>query len=130
MKLTEQQKRFAEIHIDLRFKNATQAAIDAGYSKKTASSQASQLLKNPKVLEYIEIRKNELIKDLQQKFIFDALEARDIMYKIMLDSDADNKDKINVAKDFLDRAGFKAKDKIEVDGISQVVFSGEGELSE
>lgn len=41
--------------------NATQAAIKAGYSKKTAHSQASRLLRNVKVKEAI--RKRQDIKD-------------------------------------------------------------------
>jgi putative ATPase subunit of terminase (gpP-like) len=35
-----------------------------------------------------------------------------------------------VSKDILDRAGYKPDDNININGISQVVFSGEGELSE
>ena len=49
--LNPKQQRFCEEYIiDL---NATQAAIRAGYSKKTADSQASRLLTNVKVKEYI-----------------------------------------------------------------------------
>ena len=47
MVLTEQQRKFAQEYIvDL---NATQAAIRAGYSIKTAHIQGSQLIRNPKV---------------------------------------------------------------------------------
>lgn len=46
-KLTEKQQRFVEEYlVDL---NATQAAIRAGYSAKTASSQAERLLRNVEV---------------------------------------------------------------------------------
>lgn len=51
MTLTEKQKRFAEEYlIDL---NATQAAIRAGYSVKTADQQASRMLTNVKVQQAI-----------------------------------------------------------------------------
>ncbi|MDB4352864.1 terminase small subunit, partial [Porticoccaceae bacterium] len=41
--------------------NAKQAAIDAGYSEKTADQQASRLLKNVKVLEKVNsYKKKEL----------------------------------------------------------------------
>lgn len=40
--------------------NASRAARDAGYSPKTAGSQAYDLLKIPEIKEYIEIIKNEL----------------------------------------------------------------------
>ncbi len=49
--LTAKQQVFAtEYLIDL---NATQAAIRAGYSKKTAESQGSRLLRNVKVKEHL-----------------------------------------------------------------------------
>lgn len=51
MALTDKQKRFCDEYlIDL---NATQAAIRAGYSPKTAEQTASRLLRNVKVQEYI-----------------------------------------------------------------------------
>src|SRR5262249_53478937 len=47
--LTPKQERFVQEYlVDL---NATQAAIRAGYSKKTATEQASRLLTNVKVSE-------------------------------------------------------------------------------
>lgn len=52
-KLTEKQKRFCEEYlIDL---NATQAAVRAGYSPKTAEQAAARLLRNVKVQEYLNI---------------------------------------------------------------------------
>jgi phage terminase small subunit len=113
---TGQQKLFIDEYLRLRKKNATQAAINAGYSPKSASSQASQLLNNPKVLEYLNEREKAITQELQQEFIFDALEARKVMYEIMTKEDAEDRDKINVAKDFLDRAGFKPTVKVEHSG--------------
>ncbi len=50
-KLTEKQKRFCEEYlVDL---NATQAAIRAGYSKKSAYSIGEENLKKPKIRNYI-----------------------------------------------------------------------------
>jgi phage terminase small subunit len=58
MALTAKQQRFVDEYlIDL---NATQAAIRAGYSKKTADQQASRLLTNVKVGEYLAKRRNDL----------------------------------------------------------------------
>lgn len=111
--LTEQKKLFVEEYLRLRCKNATKAAIAAGYSEKSASAQASQLLKNDEVSEYLKQRKNEISSEIQQDFLFDALEARKIMYEIMNKEEATDKDKIAVAKDFLDRAGFAPIEKIE-----------------
>jgi len=54
-KLTDKQQRFADVFMG----NATQAAIDAGYSEKTAEVQGSRLLRNVKVLEAIKNRQME-----------------------------------------------------------------------
>lgn len=63
MALTPKQKRFCEEYlIDL---NATQAAIRAGYSPKTAEQTASRLLRNVKVQEYIAKRQKELSRSTQ-----------------------------------------------------------------
>lgn len=51
--LTEQQIAFCEYYaVSL---NATQAAIDAGYSKKSARQQGCRLLTNANISKYIEI---------------------------------------------------------------------------
>lgn len=63
MALTAKQKRFCEEYlIDL---NATQAAIRAGYSPKTAEQTASRLLRNVKVQEYIAKRQKELSRSTE-----------------------------------------------------------------
>lgn len=114
--LTEQKQQFIEEFLKLKCKNATKAAIAAGYSEKSASAQASQLLKNPEVAEYLRMRKGELAQSLRDEFIFDALEAKKAMYNILTDPDADNRDKITIARDFLDRAGFKPGEEVKLSG--------------
>lgn len=60
MALTEKQKRFVEEYlIDL---NATQAAIRAGYSVKTADQQGSRMLANVKVQQAISVAMAERSK--------------------------------------------------------------------
>ena len=61
MALNEKQRRFVDEYlIDL---NATQAAIRAGYSDKTAGSQAFDLLKKPEIESYI----SERMKDRESR---------------------------------------------------------------
>ena len=61
-KLTAKQRRFCDEYlIDL---NATQAAIRAGYSKKTAGVIAAENLIKPNIKKYIEERMAEKEKDL------------------------------------------------------------------
>ena len=60
--LNDKQQRFCDEYlIDL---NATQAAIRAGYSKKTAYSQGQRLLKHDEAKTYIEARMAEKEKEL------------------------------------------------------------------
>ncbi len=55
--MTDRQKKFCEEYlIDL---NATQAAIRAGYSEKTANRIASENLTKPDIQEYIQKRQKE-----------------------------------------------------------------------
>jgi phage terminase small subunit len=122
--LTEQRKMFVDEYIKQRCRNAGQAAINAGYSPKSAITQASMILKDSEVSEYLKQRKNEISQELRQEFIFDALDARKIMYEIMVNPEAENRDKISVAKDFLDRAGFKPTDEVKVSGEVNNPFAG------
>ena len=56
-KLTAKQQRFCDEYlIDL---NATQAAIRAGYSERTACEQGARLLTNVKVQKYLQKRKTD-----------------------------------------------------------------------
>jgi phage terminase small subunit len=59
-KLTAKQQRFCDEYlIDL---NATQAAIRAGYSEKTACEQGARLLANVKIQKYLQKRKTDRIE--------------------------------------------------------------------
>lgn len=62
MALTAKQKRFCDEYL-IDF-NATQAAIRAGYSERTAYSQGQRLLKNVEVQKYLQERMAEKEKEL------------------------------------------------------------------
>ena len=62
-KLTDRQKRFCEYYvIDL---NITKAAIQAGYSEKTAYSSGQRLLKNVEIQNYIQELMNKRSEKVQ-----------------------------------------------------------------
>ena len=75
--LNEKQKQFCEEYIiDL---NGTQAAIRAGYSKKTARAIANELLTKLDIQEYIcELKKkrSERVKYSQDELMRDILEVK------------------------------------------------------
>ncbi|SDJ20082.1 phage terminase small subunit [Natribacillus halophilus] len=60
-KLTEKQRRFADEYI--RLGEITQAAINAGYSTKTAHATGNENLKKPIVKTYIDERLEKLRKE-------------------------------------------------------------------
>ncbi|PAF19742.1 terminase small subunit [Terribacillus saccharophilus] len=60
MKLTEKQRRFADEYI--RLGEITQAAINAGYSTKTAYAIGKENLDKPIIKAYVEKRLNDLKK--------------------------------------------------------------------
>lgn len=114
MSLTEKQRRFCDEYI--KDHNATQAAIRAGYSERTASTSGYRNINNDEIKAEIDNRRDELRIRLQQQFISDAERARGIMFDIMNNDDSPPAVRFNAAKDFLDRAGFKPTDKVEHSG--------------
>lgn len=74
-KLTVKQRNFADEYMISG--NATEAAIKAGYSKKSAYSIGNENLKKPEVIKYITQRTNKLKsnKIADQKEIFEYLSS-------------------------------------------------------
>jgi len=73
MKLTEKQKHFADEYI--KSGNATQSAIEAGYSKKYANTNASKLLRNTTIKSYLA----ERMKSIDSERIMSAKEAVELL---------------------------------------------------
>ncbi len=75
--MTKKQKRFVEEYlIDL---NATQAAIRAGYNKKTAYSQGQRMLKNVEVKSYID----KQLEQIHNQKTADAQEVLEYLTAVM-----------------------------------------------
>lgn len=83
MKLTVKQKAFADYYIQLG--NATEAAIKAGYSKKTAAEAGSENLRKPHIKKYIDERLEQISSDR----IADAQEVMEYLTKIMRGQDVE-----------------------------------------
>ena len=146
MKLTEKQKRFCDEYlIDL---NATQAAIRAGYSKKTAFIIANENLKKPYIKGYID----ERLKQLEDKRIAKADEVLKYLTSVMrneikeevvvvegkgdgcssartIKKDMSAKDR-NKAAELLGKRDRLFVDKVEADVNQVVVFDGEKDLED
>ncbi|NKC68982.1 terminase small subunit [Vagococcus fluvialis] len=77
MKLTEKQRRFCDYYILLG--NATQAAIKAGYSRKTAKQTGAENLTKPYLISYID----EQLDKLHSERVADAQEVLEYLTSIM-----------------------------------------------
>lgn len=105
--LTEMQRLFCFYYV--KSFNATQAAIDAGYSEKTAYSQGQRLLKNVEVQKQIQAAQTDF-----QALLADEA-ANSIRTIVQLRDTADNDSvRLKAAQDILDRLGLKAPEKQEV----------------
>ena len=144
-KMTEKQKRFCDEYlIDL---NATQAAIRAGYSKKTAKVIANENLTKPNIKEYIAERmaekEKELIADQNEvlKYLTSVLRGESLSTEIVVEGIGEGcseartmtkqpseKDKLKAAELLGKRYGLYT-DKVETDVDMELNISidyGEG----
>ena len=144
-KLTARQQRFCDEYlIDL---NATQAAIRAGYSKKTANEQGSRLLTNVSVKEYIDERmaakEKALIADQDEvlKYLTAVLRGESESEEIVVESTGDfkseartmkkapsEKDKLKAAE-LLGKRYSLFKDNMKLD-VTPVVIGGDDGLED
>lgn len=76
-KLSVKQKRFADYYIETG--NATEAAIRAGYSKKTARFIGNENLTKPHIKAYID----ERLKEMDEKRIAKAKEVMEYLTRVM-----------------------------------------------
>lgn len=146
MALTERQRIFADEYlIDL---NATQAAIRAGYSKKTAYSQGQRALKNVEIYNYIQSRLEEKEKariasqDEVLQYLTSVIRGESKATIVVVEGDnesgtkaremlkaPDEKERLKAAELLGKRYGLYT-DKIGVDGAIPVVISGADSLAD
>ncbi len=92
MPLTDKQARFVEEYlVDL---NATQAAVRAGYSEKTAGQVGFENLKKPEIQDAI----SAAMKTRAEEAQIDAAEVLQFWAEVMRDSKASRKDRLNASE--------------------------------
>ena len=146
MKLTLKQQRFADEYIISG--NATEAAIKAGYSKKTAYSIGLENLKKPEIKKLID----EKLKELSDKKIADQQEVLAYLTSVLrgetqseivvvegqgegvsrakpMQKAPDEKERLKAAELLGKRMGL-FKDKIDVTANVPVIISGGDELED
>lgn len=146
MKLTLKQQRFADEYIISG--NATEAAIKAGYSKKTARSIADENLTKPDIKTYID----EKLKELSDKKIADQHEVLAYLTSVLrgetqseivvvegqgegisrakpMQKAPDERERLKAAELLGKRMGL-FKDKLDVTANATVIISGGDELED
>ena len=145
-KLTEKQKRFADYFIETG--NGTEAAIKAGYSKKTARVIGQENLLKPAIKNYID----EKLEEMSSKRIASANEVMELLTSaargeleeevVVVEGEGDGcstartikkqigaKDRIKAAE-LLGKRYRLFTDKLEVKGMVPVMIVGEDELED
>jgi phage terminase small subunit len=144
--VTPKQKRFCDEYlIDT---NATQAAIRAGYSEKTAYSIGQRLLKDVEVAAYIKERaeqiNNKTIADATEvmRYLTSVLRGEETEEIIVVEgmgdgcSSARRIDKRVGAKEMIRAAELIGKryglftDKVGIEGVVPIVIAGDDELAD
>lgn len=141
-KLTVKQQRFCDEYlIDL---NATQAAIRAGYSEKTAGVIASENLNKPNIKEYIENRMEEkeknLIADQDEvlKYLTSVLRGdseSSVLARTEMGADnvikkpPDEKERLKAAE-LLGKRYSLFNEKVDINGAIPVVIAGDDGLED
>lgn len=140
--MTPKQKRFCDEYlIDT---NATQAAIRAGYSAKTAYAIGNENLNKPEIRAYIDKR----LEEIQSKTIASAEEVIQYLTSVLrgeskssvlslcgdgcqevIEKNPDEKERLKAAELLAKRYGLLT-DKIGVEGVIPVVISGDDELED
>lgn len=146
LKLNARQKSFCEFYVASG--NATESAIKAGYSKKTADRIASENLRKLELKKYID----ELMQKLESERIASAEEVLQNLTAMMrgeiqedvvvVEGEGDGVSSARVmkkqvsAKERIKAAELLGKryrlytDKVEVEGVIPVMIVGEDELEE
>ncbi len=129
-KLTNKQRAFVDYYIETG--NATEAAIKAGYSKKTAKETGYENLTKPHLKQYIDKR----LKELEDSRIAKGEEVLKYLTKVMR---GEEKDQFGLDASLQDRTkaaellGKRYRlftDKVEAEVQATVIFEGEDELED
>lgn len=112
--MTERQERFCQEYIKLG--NATQSAICAGYSEKTAYSAGQRLLKNVE----IQTRIKELSGEIKNDKIMDARQMQEVLTSIILQESEEEVIVVEGCGDGISEAVTKKKRPSQADRIKAI----------
>ncbi len=125
--MTDRMELFVKYYVNNKMRNGTKAAVDAGYSEKTAYSQSTRLLKNVEVQNKITEYVRELLSDTEKMTLRWLEEVEHIAYADVRDLVDDEWD-LKEPKKIKDSAaivlqGIKNKKSTDKDGNCSVETS-------
>jgi hypothetical protein len=106
--LTDKQKLFCIYHNESD--NGTESAIRAGYTVNSAAVTASKMLRLANIIQY----KTFLKQTVEQIFVGNSKNALETILTLMNDKKQSGTVRLKASQDLLDRAGYKATDKIRI----------------
>lgn len=121
--MREKQKKFCDEY--LKDRNATQAAIRAGYSKKTAYSIGNENLKKPELKAYIK----QQLEQIRSEDIADAAEVLEYLTDVMRNKENGARVRLRAAE-LLGKTYGIFTDKVDIEGAPQVVIVGADNIPE
>ena len=113
--LNQRQKLFASEYIKLG--NGTQAAINAGYSERTASSQSERLLRNAEIKSFIQGE----VEKMHSENIMDAKEALSILSDIARGKRDEEVLMMNPVTGEVERVTKKADNNTAIKAITEIL---------
>lgn len=129
-KLTPKQKAFCEYYLETG--NQTEAAIKAGYSKRTARVIGQENLLKPAIKEYLEKR----LAEIDAKRIANSNEVLEYLTRVMRGEEKDQfgldvsiQDRTKAAE-LLGKRYRLFTDKVQVEGIVPVMIVGEDKIED
>ena len=97
--MTERQRRFADAYCETA--NATQAAVAAGYSQRTAAQQGARMLKNVEIKKYI----HDQLEAVASERILSVTRARAALSDIALSPSAKDSVRVRALATLIKAAG-------------------------
>ena len=112
--MTAKQKRFCEEFV--KTGNATQSAINAGYSEKTANEQGARLLTKVSIKSYI----RSLQDEIKNENILDARQMQEVLTSIILQESEEEVIVVEGCGDGMSEAVTKTKTASNADRIKAI----------
>ncbi len=112
--MTAKQKRFCEEFV--KTGNATQSAINAGYSEKTANEQGARLLTKVSIKSYI----RSLQDEIKNENILDATKMQEVLTSIILQESEEEVIVVEGCGDGMSEAVTKTKTASNADRIKAI----------